>query len=79
MIWVGRDIQLAGKRVADNGKERRNLIAHIAFLCVELSVLFLGFDKFWISFTFDPPRSNVPLEGMTGSEDSGSPLLIKEQ
>jgi secreted trypsin-like serine protease len=38
-----------------------------------------GADNRWISYTFDSPASALPLEGMTGSGDSGGPVLVEEE
>lgn len=35
-------------------------------------------DARWLSYAFDAPGQALPLEGMTGSGDSGGPLLIQE-
>lgn len=35
-------------------------------------------DARWLSYAFDAPGRALPLEGMTGSGDSGGPLLIQE-
>jgi len=34
-------------------------------------------DKFWITYTFDPPGSATDLEGFPGAGDSGGPDLIE--
>lgn len=34
-------------------------------------------DARWLSYVFDAPASGLPLEGITGSGDSGGPLIIE--
>ncbi|MDX1444478.1 MAG: trypsin-like serine protease [Gammaproteobacteria bacterium] len=36
-----------------------------------------GIEDRWLTYTFDAPPEGLPLEGMAGNGDSGSPLLVE--
>ncbi|HEY0197247.1 MAG TPA: trypsin-like serine protease [Rhodanobacter sp.] len=73
---AGITAELVGKGATGNGAEgqipnssHRTVLRH-AFNVV------VGADARYVWYRFDPPSSALPLEGITGSGDSGGPLLI---
>ena len=73
---VGMTVELVGKGATGNGivgqdphGSHRTVLRH-AFNVIE------GADARYVWYRFDPPPSALPLEGITGSGDSGGPLLI---
>jgi secreted trypsin-like serine protease len=74
---VGKTVQLIGKGAT--GKGSNGEVAdgpHRTTLRRAFNVISSA-DRRWISYTFDTPETAVPLEGITGSGDSGSPVLIE--
>jgi hypothetical protein len=73
---VGMTVQLVGKGVTGNGVDGRNPhSSHRTVLRRAFNVI-VGADARYVWYRFDPPPSALPLEGVTGSGDSGGPLLI---
>jgi hypothetical protein len=73
---VGKTAELVGKGATgdgDRGQDPRS--AHRTVLRRAFNVI-VGADQRYVWYRFDPPPSALPLEGMTGSGDSGGPLLI---
>ena len=74
---VGKTVQLIGKGATGTGNDReiadgpRRTALRRAFNVISHA------DARWLSYRFDAPPSALPLEGMTGSGDSGSPVLIE--
>jgi len=73
---VGMTAELVGKGATGNGikgqdagSSHRTVLRH-AFNAV------VGADARYVWYRFDAPTSALPLEGITGSGDSGGPLLI---
>lgn len=76
---IGRTVQLIGKGATGNGDEGVEPHSpHRTTLRRAFNVISSA-DARWISYTFDSPESAVPLEGMAGNGDSGSPILIREE
>lgn len=76
---IGRTVQLIGKGATGNGKEGvKPHSPHRTTLRRAFNVI-SSVDARWISYTFDSPKSAVPLEGVAGNGDSGGPLLIREE
>ncbi|WP_346837975.1 trypsin-like serine protease [Microbulbifer sp. SAOS-129_SWC] len=76
---LGRTVELIGKGATGNGKE--GVVPHSPHrtaLRRAFNVI-SGVNPRWISYTFDSPKSAVPLEGMAGNGDSGSPVLLQEK
>jgi hypothetical protein len=76
---VGKTVQLIGKGATGNGNigvEPHS--PHRTTLRRAFNVI-SGADARYLSYTFDAPKTAVPLEGIAGGGDSGSPLLIGEQ
>lgn len=73
---VGMTAELLGKGATgdgDKGQDPRS--AHRTVLRRAFNVI-VGADTRYVWYRFDPPPSALPLEGITGSGDSGGPLLI---
>lgn len=73
---VGMTAELVGKGATGNGgagqyphSPHRTVLRH-AFNAI------VGADARYVWYRFDPPPTALPLEGITGSGDSGGPLLI---
>ena len=72
----GMTAELVGKGATGNGaggqmphSAHRTVLRHAFNLIV-------GADARYVWYRFDPPPSALPLEGITGSGDSGGPLLV---
>ena len=75
---IGRTVQLIGKGATGNGMEGMEPHSpHRTTLRRAFNVI-SGDDGRWIFYTFDSPKSAVPLEGVAGNGDSGGPVLIRE-
>ena len=73
----GKTVQLIGKGATGSGAAGEAPHSpHRTTLRRAFNVV-SGADNRWISYTFDPPGNALPLEGITGSGDSGGPVLIK--
>lgn len=73
---VGMTVQLVGKGATGNGAEGQvPHSSHRTVLRRAFNVI-AGTDARYVWYRFDPPPSGLPLEGITGSGDSGGPLLI---
>ncbi len=78
---IGSTVQLIGKGATGNGNGNEGGEPHgphRTTLRRAFNVI-SSVDARWISYTFDSPKSAIPLEGMTGNGDSGSPVLIREE
>ena len=72
----GMTVQLMGKGATGNGDEGQvPRSSHRTALRRAFNVI-VGADARYVWYRFDPPSSALPLEGITGSGDSGGPLLI---
>lgn len=73
---LGKTIRIVGKGATGTGAE--GLDPHAS----HRTELRHAFNKIasaegrWLSYRFDPPAKALPLEGMSGSGDSGGPLLV---
>lgn len=75
---VGMTAELLGKGATGNGDKGQDpLSAHRTVLRRAFNVI-AGADARYVWYRFDPPACALPLEGITGSGDSGGPLLIGE-
>lgn len=75
---VGMTVQLVGKGATGNGTQGQDPhSSHRTVLRRAFNVI-VGADARYVWYRFDPPPSALPLEGITGSGDSGGPLLIGE-
>lgn len=75
---VGMTVALVGKGATGDGMKGQNPESpHRTVLRRAFNVI-VGADARYVSYRFDPPPSALPLEGMTGSGDSGGPLLTGE-
>jgi hypothetical protein len=73
---VGVTVQLVGKGATGNGTVGQDPhSSHRTVLRRAFNVI-AGADARYVWYRFDPPPSALPLEGITGSGDSGGPLLI---
>jgi Trypsin len=73
---VGMTVQLVGKGATGNGTDGQDPQSpHRTVLRRAFNVI-VGADSRYVWYRFDPPSSALPLEGATGSGDSGGPLLI---
>jgi len=73
---VGMTAELVGKGATGNGvKGQDPQSAHRTVLRHAFNVI-VGDDARYVWYRFDAPPSALPLEGITGSGDSGGPLLI---
>ena len=73
---VGMTVQLVGKGATGNGVLGQDPHSpHRTVLRRAFNVV-VGADDRFVWYRFDPPSSALPLEGVTGSGDSGGPLLI---
>ncbi len=73
---VGKTAELVGKGATGDGDKGQDPhSAHRTVLRRAFNVI-VGADQRYVWYRFDPPPSALPLEGMTGSGDSGGPLLI---
>ena len=73
---VGMTVQLVGKGATGNGTEGQDPHSpHRTVLRHAFNVI-VGADARYVWYRFDPPPFALPLEGITGSGDSGGPLLI---
>ncbi len=71
-------VQLVGKGATGNGADGQDPESpHRTVLRRAFNVL-VGADSRYVWYRFDPPSSALPLEGATGSGDSGGPLLVGE-
>ncbi|WP_108470963.1 S1 family peptidase [Rhodanobacter thiooxydans] len=74
---AGMTVQLVGKGATGNGVDGQDphsphrTVLRRAFNVIE------GADARYVWYRFDPPPSALPLEGITGSGDSGGPLFIE--
>lgn len=75
---IGRTVQLTGKGATGIGTEGQAPHSpHRTTLRRAFNVV-SSVDSRWMSYTFDPPGTAIPLEGMMGNGDSGSPVFIRE-
>lgn len=75
---VGMTVQLVGKGATGNGVEGQDSHgSHRTVLRRALNVI-VGTDARYVSYRFDSPPSALPLEGISGSGDSGGPLFIAD-
>lgn len=73
---VGMTVELVGKGATGNGTVGQYPhSSHRGALRRAFNVV-VGADARYVWYRFDPPPSALPLEGITGSGDSGGPLLI---
>lgn len=73
---VGMTVELVGKGATGNGTVGQySHSPHRGVLRRAFSVI-AGADARYVWYRFDPPPHAPPLEGITGSGDSGGPLLI---
>lgn len=74
---LGKTVQLIGKGATGDGS--KGIAAHSPHRTALRRAynVISSVDSRWISYTFDAPRSALPLEGMSGNGDSGGPLLIQ--
>lgn len=73
---VGMTAELVGKGATGSGTEGQDAhSSHRTVLRRAFNVI-VGADARYVWYRFDPPPSAVPLEGITGSGDSGGPLLV---
>lgn len=73
---VGMTAQLVGKGATGNGADGQDPhSSHRTVLRRAFNVI-VGADARYAWYRFDPPPAALPLEGITGSGDSGGPLLI---
>lgn len=73
---VGMTVELMGKGASGNGAKGQDPgSAHRTVLRHAFNVIVSADDRY-VSYRFDPPPAALPLEGITGSGDSGGPLLI---
>jgi len=76
---VGMTVELVGKGATGNGTKGQNPhSSHRTVLRRTFNVI-VGADARYVWYRFDPPPSALPLEGITGSGDSGGPLLIGDR
>ena len=74
----GKTVQIIGKGATGNGNDGVEPNSpHRTTLRRAYNVI-SNVDARWISYKFDSPKSAIPLEGVSGSGDSGSPVLIRE-
>ena len=75
---VGMTVLLLGKGATGNGTEGQDAHSpHRTVLRRAFNVV-VGADTRYVWYRFDAPPVGLPLEGITGSGDSGGPLLIGE-
>jgi hypothetical protein len=73
---VGMTAELVGKGATGDGDKGQDpLSAHRTVLRRAFNVI-VGADTRYVWYRFDTPPFALPLEGITGSGDSGGPLLI---
>ena len=72
---AGRTVRLFGKGATGNGDTGEVPDSPHRTSLRRASNVITAADDRWISYTFDPPASALPLEGMTGGGDSGGPVL----
>ena len=73
---LGLTVELVGKGATGNGTAGQYPHSpHRGALRRAFNVI-VGADARYVSYRFDPPPYALPLEGVTGSGDSGGPLLI---
>jgi hypothetical protein len=73
---VGMTVELVGKGATGNGTAGQDPhSSHRTVLRRAYNVI-VGADARYVWYRFDSPPSALPLEGVTGSGDSGGPLLI---
>lgn len=73
---VGMTVELVGKGATGNGTKGQDPhSSHRTVLRRAFNVI-VGADARYVWYRFDPPPSALPLEGITGSGDSGGPLFI---
>ncbi|MFC4763187.1 S1 family peptidase [Dyella koreensis] len=73
---LGMAVELVGKGATGNGTKGQDAhSAHRTVLRRAFNVI-VGDDARYVWYRFDPPPSALPLEGITGSGDSGGPLLV---
>lgn len=75
---LGRTVRQLGKGATGTGDEGETAGSPHRTLLRRIENSITGADARWISYRFDPPASALPLEGMTGSGDSGGPVLIEK-
>lgn len=75
---MGLTVELAGKGATGNGAAGQEPhSSHRTVLRRAFNVI-VGDDARYVWYRFDPPPSALPLEGITGSGDSGGPLFIQD-
>lgn len=76
---VGVTAELVGKGATGNGtKGQDSHSSHRTVLRHAFNVI-IGNDARYVWYRFDEPPSALPLEGITGSGDSGGPLFIGDE
>ncbi|QWT21315.1 trypsin-like serine protease [Bacillus sp. NP157] len=75
---VGKTAELFGKGATGNGDKGQDAHSdHRTVLRHAFNVV-VSADDHYVSYRFDPPPAALPLEGITGSGDSGGPLTVGE-
>jgi hypothetical protein len=75
---VGMTAELMGKGATGHGdKGQEPGSSHRTVLRRAFNVIVAADDRY-VSYRFDAPPAALPLEGITGSGDSGGPLFIEE-
>jgi hypothetical protein len=73
---LGMTVELVGKgATGDGAKGQDPHSTHRTVLRHAFNVI-VGDDARYVWYRFDPPPSALPLEGITGSGDSGGPLFV---
>lgn len=76
---IGKTVRLIGKGATGNGADGQVPHgSHRTILRRAFNVV-IGADDRYLWYRFDPPPSGLPLEGITGSGDSGGPVIIENK
>lgn len=75
---VGRTVKIIGKGAAGTGLTGHGIHGPNRVELRRAFNVITSADERWICYIFDSPDAAVPLEGKTGSGDSGGPVLLEE-
>jgi hypothetical protein len=76
---VAKTIEVIGKGATGNGVDGESLHGSHRTILRRAFNEVVDADERWLWYTFDAPPAGLPLEGITGGGDSGSPVILEDK